>query len=110
MGDQALSWRANHIRKNLAQGGRLTASDDRLTFEPHAFPGNRALGGPSQWAKTDIESVRLASRSWSPAHVFAAGLRRRLSVVLRGNNTEELFVVPHPRTVVEALSSWLTST
>lgn len=93
--------RANMVRGRRAQGGHLTVTDRRLTFEPHIF--ERLLGGRA-WSLplADVTSVEIADRDGNP---FDGSLRGRLAIASAEGRT--LFVVPHAEDTRELLQDLL---
>lgn len=88
-----------------ADAGILYVTTARIVFVPNRLnlKMNRAH---RDWAISDIESVGVADRDWTP---YTGGFRKRLCLTLR-NGERLLFNFPHVAHVAKELQSLVSST
>lgn len=91
-------WGANHTRGNLAVGGRLWLTTQRLIFVPNWF---ERLLRRSRWEceLRDVEEVSTAPRG---SHPWSGAWRRRLLV--RHSDLVEMFVVNRVERIADAIT------
>jgi hypothetical protein len=91
-------WRANHTRGQIAVGGALWLTTQRLIFEPHRFESG--VMGRSVWTcrLADVTDVGIAPRGCAP---FTGAWRRRLAV--RCGPAADFFVISRVENVAEAI-------
>lgn len=98
---------ANYSQGNLAVGGKLFGSTDRLVFVPNridACLGGRVLSIP----KTQIFDVKPVPRSLSFTGLFSGSLVPRMSVTLH-DGTQHRFVVNSINRSIELMLAYLSS-
>lgn len=95
-------WRANHTRGQVAVGGALWLTTQRLVFMPHGF--ERGVMGRSVWSCRlgDVTDVGLAPRGCAP---FTGAWRRRLAV--RRGPATDFFVINRVGDVIVVIQNVL---